>query len=86
MIQEWFYIYINNDTEAQFFSRNLRCFGLIQGIILVSKFIVFENLTEKNGKKNWASHLHSFTVTHGKTNTLTCTNHIMTHGLLYSVE
>ena len=46
------YIYIYNDTKAQIFSRNLRCFGLIQGIILVSKFIIFDILTEKNGKKN----------------------------------
>ena len=80
------YIYIYNDTKAQIFSRNLRCLGLIQGIILVSKFIIFDILTEKNGKKNWESHLHSFTVTHGKINSLTCTNHITTHGLLYDVE
>ena len=47
----YIYIYINNDTEAKIFSRNLRCFSFIQGIILVSKFIFFDILTEKNGKK-----------------------------------
>lgn len=83
----FFFFCINNDTYAQIFSRNLRCYGLIQGIILVSRFInYFWHFNLKEWEKNWASHLHSFTVTHGKTNSLTCTNHIMTHGLLYDVE